>query len=410
MGRFTWLILVCVMLSAAAAPPAVTAGGCSSREVVYPVRAVSIRDEAGHAGRQVRYTVPGEQLNIISSTRQGHYCWLQVNEGWLLDSPWYLSSSRSGEVPTQPACFQGATAYITGGMNIRAAASTSSAVEAKARAGDTFAVLESRSGSRWCWLRISPGWLAKTARVQSTRPVRRVVSGPVEPQPVQRSNINNCCFVDRQCMTEDEWTAGYRAYQRNECRVSTVPAQQSGSLPKTTGTDSDVNNCCNLGWNCKTDHEWERGFWNFQVGQCEHPGVIVEGPGAFIARITAILRLLRDRVPHWYSYVLEVLTKIEPKSDTYVTVWFDSGHVKWGIDGWTYRQANMPALASIMVHEACHVHRRRSGQKAGGVEGELACTKIELDALNELDPGNRWGNTLRHRIENIHDPAVQWWN
>ena len=68
------------------------------------------------------------------------------------------------------------TAYITGGMNIRASASISSRVVASARAGDSFTVLESRAGARWCWLRISLGWMADTSRVQATSPVQGVAT------------------------------------------------------------------------------------------------------------------------------------------------------------------------------------------------------------------------------------------
>ena len=83
------------------------------------------------------------------------------------------------------------------------------------------------------------------------------------------SQINNCCSVDRQCNTDEEWISGWWAFQNNQC---TAPSQQPQSTATSTQRQSDasgdVDNCCFIGWQCNTNAEWTSGYWAFQHNQC----------------------------------------------------------------------------------------------------------------------------------------------
>ena len=145
---------------------------CSSREAVYPIVKTAILDDPSIYGVRVRHATTWERLDIIGSKRSGPWCWLQVADGWLIDSARSLSSepyaSDLGQARYASRCYAGAKAYVSGVMNIRSGASTRSPVVAKARAGDAFVVLGSMAGTDWCWLKVNRGWLANTARVSST--------------------------------------------------------------------------------------------------------------------------------------------------------------------------------------------------------------------------------------------------
>ena len=102
---------------------------------------------------------------------------------------------------------------------------------------------------------------------------------PAQAQPQASSasqpsdDIDNCCFVDRQCATDEEWVAGYWAFQNNECAA---PAQQRQSTaaqtPGQSGASQEVDNCCFIGWQCSTDEEWVSGYWAYQANnQCVLP-------------------------------------------------------------------------------------------------------------------------------------------
>ena len=309
------------------------------------------------------------------------------------------------------------TAYIIGAMNIRASSSTNSTVVASARAGDSFAVLESRRGQTWCWLRISRGWLAKTSRVQSTRPVQRVASSPVSPKPDPQTDIDNCCFVDRQCTTNKQWEDGYWAYQNKECATTVAPPVSSvaeptseAAAPVSTVAKSDVNNCCHIGWDCRTENDWIHGYNAYQSNQCENPGVVVIGSDHFKAVIFAALRLLKERSAYWYLYTVDGLDNIREQTGNRIYVTSRTGDVSWGSQGGYISSADIGAAAGVLVHEACHVHRRRAGLQSGGLEGERDCLQKEIQVLDLLgtSPGTR--NWLQNILDNINDRAYQWWH
>ena len=121
------------------------------------------------------------------------------------------------------------------------------------------------------------------------------------------AQIDNCCFVDRLCMTEDEWVAGYWAYQNNQCPVSSQSQSQSAasdaidnccSVDRQCATAEDYvagyyafrnsqcgqpsqnNNCCFRGWQCSSEHDWVSGYWAFQYDQCHPPAPEQEGDQA----------------------------------------------------------------------------------------------------------------------------------
>ena len=249
-------------------------------------------------------------------------------------------------------------------------------------------------------------WAFQNNQCPVSPPATRQTS--TQPSTTQPQSIDNCCFVDRQCTNDQEWTDGYWAMQNNQCGTPTP--QVSIVAPPITTVTSDVDNCCHLGWSCQTDHEWERGFWNYQVGQCEHQGVIMEGSEQFKATMDAALRRLRERSQHWYWYTLDGLSKIREVTGNRIRVSSRGGDNRWGTDAYLGFGGNTASLGALLAHEACHVHRWRSGQNSGGVVGETACVQIEVQALDAIGPDSRRRNRLQYLLDNIHDPAVQWWH
>ena len=90
-------------------------------------------------------------------------------------------------------------------------------------------------------------------------------------QPANSSApVDNCCFVDRQCQSDQEWIAGYWAYQNGQCAAPAQlqPATQTQPVASTPAT---VNNCCFVDRQCHSDQEWTDGYWAFQNNQCGAP-------------------------------------------------------------------------------------------------------------------------------------------
>ena len=81
------------------------------------------------------------------------------------------------------------------------------------------------------------------------------------------AQIDNCCFVDLLCMTDDEWVNGYWAYQSNQCSAPSQQPPSSSSQPAPAASQV-IDNCCFIGWQCDTDAEWISGYFAFQHDQC----------------------------------------------------------------------------------------------------------------------------------------------
>ena len=117
---------------------------------------------------------------------------------------------------------QGYYIQVTFNTNLRASHSLEADIVETAPAGTTLHVVDqlgrwltiNRNGNE-VWM---AGWVSHT-RVDS--------GGQTSSQSGTTAQIDNCCFVDRQCNSDQEWTNGYWAYQNNQCAA---PAQsQSGT-------------------------------------------------------------------------------------------------------------------------------------------------------------------------------------
>ena len=222
-----------------------------------------------------------------------------------------------------------------------------------------------------------------------------------------QSQVDNCCFVDRQCTVDAEWTSGYWAFQNNQCAAPLQSRPQISSQPANISTGT-INNCCFLGWQCHSDEDWARGHFAFHINQCKHRGVEIEGSEAFVLRIEEALDILQNRAPTWYAYSISGLTKIrEVPEDEGAGVYLHTGafsitpgHVSIGVL-W---------LASIIVHDACHVHRAATGLVHGRLTGERECLRVQIEATDVFDYQDRHVPGLRYVLENIDDPEYQWWH
>ena len=122
------------------------------------------------------------------------------------------------------------------------------------------------------WLRISRNgrevWMADWVgyrRVES--------SAGAAPQPVSNvpAQVDNCCFVDRQCATDADWTAGWHAFQNGQCAAPAQSQPQQTSTQPVSNVPAQVDNCCFVDWQCHTPADWENGYYAFRDGQCPAP-------------------------------------------------------------------------------------------------------------------------------------------
>ena len=255
------------------------------------------------------------------------------------------------------------------------------------------------------WLKINRGgqtvWLADWVSMTRVAGVQT------------RTDIDNCCFVDRQCNSDQEWVSGYWAYQNGQCPASTSQRQSSPAA----GGASEINNCCFLDWTCHSDDDWKRGYHAYQANSCDagpeiFSGIQIVGSASFTAYVIRGFDLLRRLAPHWYHYAvsgLSAVVEVNPPHGasgvnvvTAVAYFNHNPHV-------VFVPEDDMTMAEFLVHEACHVHRQRAGLQPGGYPGEKACIEAEVALWQEVAPGSEHHNRKLRYLANIHRRECQHW-
>ena len=240
---------------------------------------------------------------------------------------------------------------------------------------------------------------------------------PVATTPVSApKGVDNCCQVNRQCHSDVDWVRGYEDYQANQCAGAGSITSTTSITPITGAIPEDVDNCCFVNRQCHTEQDYVIGYEQFKYGLCHVPDIAgnirIKGSAAFISKTRQALRLMYSREPKWYVYVqqnLRGVTEIPMGGDSGIypdeaiyRSWpnFRSGRSGESHDIW---------VAGQLVHEACHVSRYKAGLQSGGYVGEKACTEIQIQALDNIDPIYDVAASRRRALANIDDPEHQWW-
>ena len=238
---------------------------------------------------------------------------------------------------------------------------------------------------------------------------------------LQPANIDNCCFVDRQCHSDADWTAGYWAYRNGQCPA---PRPQTGAQSSPQTQPAHIDNCCFAGWQCSTDGDWSAGFSAYQANLCERREIHLNGSPSFVFWMNAALDTLKTNAPEWYVYVITGLREIKQYPDhelLNIGAFADLGKGQMGIAGYDntpfqgapslWEQEIYINLASVMAHEACHVHMWQAGIWFGeGWRNELPCHEADLNALYRIVPPSlSWMIAREQKVINNYRQHRTWW-
>ena len=283
------------------------------------------------------------------------------------------------------------------------------------------------------WLKISRNgaevwmadWLGYT-RVDS--PAAGTASQPA-------SDIDNCCFVDRQCGTDADWTAGYWAFQHGQCPIpagsqpgtSSVapvgsPAQTALWTPSMTdgvkrllanpGNDP-FNNCCHMHHGtCHSDADWRRGHHQYATHQCAHPSPTnafpeVIGNAVFHKLVNDALHLMRLHAPQWIRYMeISGVTRLEQlQNDVGGGFWNRQwlvGHsfYTWQLEdpNWQPNPDYVAGYAGGITHEACHAIQQRTYTQTVGWANEVACVEAQYAVIKAIKPDSKDIGWLRDLV------------
>ena len=168
---------------------------CFPHKTLYTTEPVEMRRTDSYLGEWVGKTAAGKVYTVreVKNAPLFGSCWIRISGGWLLrragasaikagsPKPKRQTTSTTNTTSTSGGreCHSTSRAYVTGTMNIRSGPGTSYRKVGSASAGGSFAVLDSRRGNDYCWLKMSKGWVAQTGRIRNTRPVVRTATTSV---------------------------------------------------------------------------------------------------------------------------------------------------------------------------------------------------------------------------------------
>lgn len=254
------------------------------------------------------------------------------------------------------------------------------------------------------WLRVMHGseraWMADWVNYSLLR------SSADADATTPLSQEENCCALEWQCPDQRARTSGYWAYRFGRCHL--VETYLTKDFP--------VNNCCFLGERCPRDQHWRDGYASFNKAQCELRGLQIDASDEFKLRMYRALAMLKDRAPVWYAFVINGLDRIRevaefmPAGAHVEHRRFDEVPSEVFVD--SPGEAPIVWVAGVLVHKACHVHMyeaRVLTAWGSRTDQEKACTEVQLIASDIIDPTNYYNDYLQTLIDNIHNPAYQWW-
>ncbi|MCY3780037.1 MAG: SH3 domain-containing protein [Chloroflexi bacterium] len=323
-------------------------------------------------------------------------------------------------------------------INLRDAASLQSIVVETVASGTTLSVI----GEYNRWLKINrnenEAWMANW--VDYSRLEHCGETQPPQGTPSGIANIDNCCFVDRQCQTDQDWTDGYWAFQNGQCAAPAGSGAPTSSQ-LVSGAPAQVDSCCFVDRQCSSGQEWAEGYQAFQNNQCQAPSgsgasrsfqvvgrapralgksvlyvgkpdvdLVIEGSAKFIAQVKAALDVLKARAPDWYNYtvaaydwIFELTGDVIVSTPPDVSVWIFGSDFPYLVD--------RERFAGTLVHEACHLYQRQvSLESASGLEAERECATRGIEAMEVFSPDHPALPGMRHLLANIDKVEYQWWH
>ena len=254
------------------------------------------------------------------------------------------------------------------------------------------------------WLRVVHGheraWMADWVNYVMLR------SGSDADATMPFSQTENCCVLEWQCPDHRARTSGHWAYRYRRCHRTESYLTE----------DFSIHNCCFLSQGCARDQQWREGYVSFSTFECELRGVKIDASAEFKGRIYQAIAMLKDRAPVWYAYTISGLDQIREIADParaglYAKLRrYDEVASKLVVEA--PGDAPIIWVAGVLVHEACHVHLNEAAlftEWGSQPEEEKACTEVQLIVNDIIDPTNYYHDYLQTLIDNIHDPAYQWW-
>ncbi len=311
------------------------------------------------------------------------------------------------------SCFPHKTLYTTKPVTIRKSDSRFSASTRETTVRKTYNVYESKKDSLFnsCWIRINGGWI-----------LRRPTGSAIKPGTVNTSNTSNTRITTAKTSSSRCYTAS-RAYITGNMNIRSGPSTGHSKTGMVTAGKSYTviqsergDDYCWLkiseGWIAKTGRvqsnkpsQTDSTRTSTQIRRTTYSSTDrtglprIEGDAKFQSDITKAFNYLRNNARNWFNYVKARVSVVS-------SGWVQGGKVKVRERRVIVNPNAYPKtmeLASVLVHEACHIMQYERGNYHGVsvVTLEEECYKVQLDMVGQVAPGGVWYNRIKNAIPQI---------
>ena len=186
---------------------------------------------------------------------------------------------------------------------------------------------------------------------------------------------------------------------------------------------SQIDNCCWVNRQCNTEEDWQRGYAAYKYFQCSASDDIpvqIQGSSTFDALFRSAYRLLKEESPRLYHYGttgFDRIRQVPHGSDTGLLIHERTfvqapTNIITNFDpGTPITEGALVEAVGAILHESCHVHMWDAGTATDGWRNELPCLQVELEGYLAVDPDDSHGfiRWIQDFIDNIQNPAYWWW-
>ena len=403
------ILIVCGLISVAvlhAQSTHASDDNCFPHKALYTTEPVDIRSNDSYIADWLGKTTKNKTYTVLKSKKAALFgsCWIKISSGWLL-----RRANASAIKPAKPEqqttntsstrvekCYMSSKVYVTGTMNIRSGPTVSNRKVGTAQAGQSFSVSRSQRSDDYCWLKISKGWIAKTARVRMTASAMDTVStsstAPVTGASGGRCYPSSTAYITGSVNVREQATANSKV-------VQSVRAGQALRVQSSAQGDTYCWVKTLHGWIAKTGRVSSTKPPVYTPSTTNRAGLPqITGDAPFVSKVIAAYNYLRDRAPTWFNYAVSKTRTVVITYDSASFAYVNRKHVEVSHE----HTDPLILLASVLVHEACHMHQWDAGRykRLDPKTREVECLDMQLDLILQLEPGSSVVSKLRRAIKN----------
>lgn len=316
------------------------------------------------------------------------------------------TSSAQSSSGSDDSCFPHKTLYTTQTVETRKDDTYLARWVGETASRKMYTVYETRQAALFgsCWIRISEGWLLRRANSSVIRP--GTASSTSSTRSATSTTTSSGCYASKTAYITGNMNIR-QAANVNSTKVGLATSGQQFAVSRSWQKEDYCWLKINKGWIAKTGRVKPAKPTTVRTAttattrstsrtSCANmPSIHADSSG----RIKRAMDYLCINGASWYDYVIAKTSTIKANLGIQGgRAYVKRRHVEIN-DSW---YPNTMELASVIVHEACHIYQWEQGRynSLNPTAREVECINKQIDFVSQVAPGSRWLDILRDYVKN----------